>query len=207
MALTSDVALTKDQVYRKIVQEFANNISTLDLYFKNAWYKLMTRDMGPVTRCVGPWVPPAQPFQFPLPAPPKILPNYDIVKIMLKSVLTIPDKLITPDYDMRGPNYYGVYIHLAHQSATTFRHTDYLGGINGARIRFGPQNVCEFLSSLPFFSFLFSFFFLLPPSLNLSSLIMIAMANKGTSLSLSLSFLFSFFFLNLASLIILAMAY
>lgn len=47
--------------------------------FAHAWYKLTTRDMGPIKRCLGSMTPPAQPFQYPLPAAHKPLPNFEKV--------------------------------------------------------------------------------------------------------------------------------
>eukprot|EP00956_Cyclotella_meneghiniana_P041479 scaffold228599_cov23-Cyclotella_meneghiniana.AAC.1 len=65
--LTSDIALIKDEGFKAISQEFADDITKLEEQFKHAWYKLTTADMGPVTRCLGDNIPPAQAFQSPLP--------------------------------------------------------------------------------------------------------------------------------------------
>jgi catalase (peroxidase I) len=83
MMLTSDVSLTKDPagLYQTIVKEFADDMEAFTLAFSHAWYKLTTRDMGPVTRCVGPDVPPAQPWQHPLP-PPAPLADFDKVSAL-----------------------------------------------------------------------------------------------------------------------------
>lgn len=60
MMLTADIALLKDPVYFKWVQAYAADRKALTTDFGNGWYKLMTRDMGPVTRCIGSKVPPVQ---------------------------------------------------------------------------------------------------------------------------------------------------
>lgn len=123
--LTTDVALIYDDDFFEIVKAWANDLESFDWAFSHAWYKLMTRDMGPVTRCIGNDVPPAQGFQFPLPDPPEILADFDAVK----------QDLI---YAM-NENSIGEWTRLAWQCASTYRHTDYNGGCNGARIRFPPQ--------------------------------------------------------------------
>merc|ERR1712059_202080 len=78
--LTSDVALPKDPYYLDLVNNFAENREALDFAFKHAWYKLTTRDMGPVIRCLGPQVPPTQPWQFPLPPAPEVLVDFFAVE-------------------------------------------------------------------------------------------------------------------------------
>ena len=69
MMLTTDVGLVTDPEYRKYVEEFAEDEAAFSQAFAEVWYKLVNRDMGPASRCVGPDVAPPQPFQFPLPEP------------------------------------------------------------------------------------------------------------------------------------------
>eukprot|EP00903_Cladosiphon_okamuranus_P014548 g13495.t1 len=126
--LTSDVALLTDPDYLAIVEAFAEDIGALELAFANAWYKLTTRDMGPYSRCAGSDVPPPQDFQLPLPDAPKNLPSYTKVKWAIGRVLDQDD------------SYASWMVTLAYRCAATFRATDYMGGCNGARIRFPPQS-------------------------------------------------------------------
>ena len=124
MMLTTDIALITDDEYKEYVKEFAQNATAFAETFAYAWYKLVTRDVGPVTRCVGPNVPPAQHFQHPLPDPPAKLANMDKVAKDLHKLMK--------DADER------MFVRLAWQCASTFRATDFQGGCNGARIRFPP---------------------------------------------------------------------
>ncbi|CAM9577557.1 unnamed protein product [Ectocarpus fasciculatus] len=126
--LTSDVALLMDPEYLAIVEEFASNQEALDTAFSNAWYKLVTRDMGPYTRCVGTDVPPPQDFQLPLPDTPTDLTGYTEAKRAI-------DRILEAD-----SSYASLFVTLAYQCASSFRSTDYMGGCNGARIRFPPQS-------------------------------------------------------------------
>lgn len=129
MMLTSDVSLTKDPAYRQIVQGFAADQSAFDQAWMHAWYKLTTRDMGPATRCIGPDVPPAQPWQNPLPPPfQPTLANWTEVGVAVR------------DLHSKDPHAAGDLVRLAWQCASTYRATDHLGGCNGARIRFAPEN-------------------------------------------------------------------
>ena len=78
--LTTDLSLMSDPQFEAIVDIYSRCQSALDNDFSHAWYKLTTHDMGPVTRCIGPDVPPPQPFQFPLPPPPATLANCTLVE-------------------------------------------------------------------------------------------------------------------------------
>ena len=124
--LTSDIALLKDSKYRSLVQSFADDLEQFNDAFKNAWYKLTTRDMGPHSRCTGDNVPPPQDWQYPLPVRELELPDFDTIKKDVRPLLTSSSK--------------GSFLRLAWQCMSTFRSTDYLGGCNGARIRFEPQS-------------------------------------------------------------------
>lgn len=60
MMLTSDIALLKDPSYLSWVKLYAGNLEALTADFGRAWFKLMTRSMGPAARCLGNDVPPPQ---------------------------------------------------------------------------------------------------------------------------------------------------
>ena len=126
--LTSDVALKMDAEFYEYVKLFAENMTYFDEEFAHAWYQLVTRDMGPRARCVNDNAPPPQHWQFPLPAPETNdeAPDYELAKISIVELLDTE------------PSAYGELTRLAWQCASTFRVTDYLGGCNGARVRFSP---------------------------------------------------------------------
>ncbi|KAF4137934.1 Peroxidase [Phytophthora infestans] len=138
--LTADIALLHDPSYHNISLEFATNQTALDEEFSHAWYKLMSRDVGPVARCRGNNVPPAQPFQNPLPPTPATLPDFGAVRSDIRSLLTTSVDGLTSDSSNDGTPYNGALcVHAAWQCASTFRITDYAGGCNGVRIRFLPE--------------------------------------------------------------------
>ena len=127
MMLTTDLALIVDPVYKEISRRFYENPDELADAFARAWYKLLHRDMGPVSRYLGPWVPDEQlPFQDPLPAVTHSLidaADIDALKgKILASGLSVSELVAT-----------------AWASASTYRNTDKRGGANGARIRLAPQ--------------------------------------------------------------------
>ncbi len=126
MMLTTDLSLRMDPVYEPIARRFHENPDEFADAFARAWYKLTHRDMGPRSRCLGPWVP-AEPqiWQDPVPAVDHDLIDDDIVELrnrILGSGLSVPRLVST-----------------AWASAATFRGTDRRGGANGARIRLAPQ--------------------------------------------------------------------
>jgi len=70
-----------------------------------------------------------------------MFPSWTQVGDFVQKVINLDQSnILTPDYVNNMPYYGAVFVHLAYQSASTFRHTDYLGGANGARIRFPPQS-------------------------------------------------------------------
>eukprot|EP00937_MAST-01D_sp_MAST-1D-sp2_P004428 g4428.t1 len=149
MMLTSDVSLTRDASYRKIVEEWATAAGrpAFDRAFSHAWYKLTTRDMGPAARCAGPSVPPAQPWQNPLPPTPAKLVDFEAVAAKLRDLFTTnAEAVLRPDLACSTTDatectayYNAVFARLAWRCAATFRVSDYLGGCNGARIRHAPE--------------------------------------------------------------------
>jgi catalase-peroxidase len=126
MMLTSDLALRTDPAYEKISRHYLEHPEELALAFAKAWYKLLHRDMGPVTRYLGPWVAEPQLWQDPVPAVDHELVDDDDIAALkakiLDSGLTVPQLIST-----------------AWAAAASFRGTDNRGGANGARIRLEPQ--------------------------------------------------------------------
>ena len=126
MMLTSDLALRTDAAYEKISRHFLEHPDELALAFAKAWYKLLHRDMGPVTRYLGPWVAEPQLWQDPVPEVDHELVDDDDVAALKAKVLdaglTVPQLVST-----------------AWAAAASFRGTDNRGGANGARIRLEPQ--------------------------------------------------------------------
>ncbi|QDT94821.1 catalase/peroxidase HPI [Gimesia aquarii] len=130
MMFTTDIALKVDPAYGKISKRFHENPDEFAEAFAKAWYKLTHRDMGPVSRCLGPLVPEAQIWQDPVPeVDHRLIDKKDIAALkseILASELTIPQLVST-----------------AWASASTFRGSDKRGGANGARIRLAPQKNWE----------------------------------------------------------------
>jgi len=127
MMLTTDIALTVDPVYKEISKRFYENPGEFADAFARAWFKLLHRDMGPVARYLGPWVPDEQLlWQDPVPAVDhELIDDADVVALkskILDSGLSISQLVST-----------------AWASASTYRDTDKRGGANGARIRLSPQ--------------------------------------------------------------------
>jgi catalase-peroxidase len=126
MMLTSDLALRTDPVYEKISRHYLEHPDELAVAFAKAWYKLLHRDMGPVTRYLGPWVPEPQLWQDPVPAVDHELVDDDDIAALkaqiLDSGLSVPQLVST-----------------AWAAAASFRGTDNRGGANGGRIRLEPQ--------------------------------------------------------------------
>jgi catalase-peroxidase len=124
--LTSDLALRFDPEYEKVSRHFLENPEEFAEAFAKAWYKLLHRDMGPVSRYLGPWVAEPQLWQDPVPAHEGELVSSDDVASLkakvLDSGLTVTELVET-----------------AWASASTFRQTDKRGGANGARLRQEPQ--------------------------------------------------------------------
>ncbi|ADG67494.1 catalase/peroxidase HPI [Planctopirus limnophila DSM 3776] len=126
MMFTTDIALKTDPAYAKVSKKFHENPAEFKQAFAKAWYKLTHRDMGPVSRLLGPEVAAPQIWQDPVPAVNHELINaQDIDSLkgtILASELTIPQMVRT-----------------AWASASTFRGSDKRGGANGSRIRLAPQ--------------------------------------------------------------------
>ena len=129
--LTTDLALRLDPIYAPISKRFHENPDEFADAFARAWYKLTHRDMGPLTRYLGPLVP-AEPQLWQDPVPDvthELIGEQDIAALkgkILESGLSISQLVST-----------------AWASAATFRGSDKRGGANGARIRLAPQKNWE----------------------------------------------------------------
>jgi len=129
--LTTDLALRFDPVYEKISRRFYENPDQFADAFARAWFKLTHRDMGPLSRYLGPLVP-AEPqlWQDPIPA-------VDHALIGEQDIAALKAKILASGLSISQ------LVTTAWSSAATFRGSDRRGGANGARIRLAPQKDWE----------------------------------------------------------------
>ena len=127
MMTTADMAMREDPVYREISKRFHENPDQFADAFARAWFKLLHRDMGPLTRYMGPESPDEELiWQDPVPDGNS---DYDLEAV--KSKISESDLSIQE------------MVETAWASASTFRGSDLRGGANGARISLEPQNGWE----------------------------------------------------------------
>jgi catalase-peroxidase len=127
---TADLALKVDPIFEPIARRFYENPDQLAEAFTKAWYKLLHRDMGPISRYLGPWVAEPQLWQDPVPA-------VDHELIGEADIASLKEKLLGSGLSVQQ------LVSTAWKSAASFRGTDKRGGANGARIRLEPQKDWE----------------------------------------------------------------
>jgi catalase-peroxidase len=129
--LTTDLSLKVDPIYGPISRRFYENPNEFANAFAKAWYKLTHRDMGPVSRYLGPLVPSEpQLWQDPVPAV-----DHDLIGD--EEIAALKSKILASGLSVSQ------LVSTAWASAATFRGTDMRGGANGARIRLAPQKDWE----------------------------------------------------------------
>ena len=128
--LVTDLSMREDPDFAAITRRWLDHPEELNEAFAKAWYKLLHRDMGPISRYLGPWIAEPQLWQDPVPAVEgELIGEADIKELkakVLDSGLTVQQLVKT-----------------AWSSAASFRSTDKRGGANGARIRLEPQKNWE----------------------------------------------------------------
>ena len=131
MMFTTDLSLRMDPIYAPIAKRFLDQPQEFADAFAKAWYKLTHRDMGPLSRYLGPLVPAeTQLWQDPLPA-------VDHALIGEQDIAALKAKILASGLSISQ------LVSTAWASASTFRGSDKRGGANGARIRLAPQKDWE----------------------------------------------------------------
>jgi catalase-peroxidase len=126
--LTTDLALRMDPIYEPISRRFLEDPAAFADAYARAWFKLTHRDMGPITRYLGPEVPSeALIWQDPVPA-------VDHALVGPAEVAALKEQVLASGLPVAA------LVRTAWASASTFRGTDKRGGANGARIRLAPQS-------------------------------------------------------------------
>jgi catalase-peroxidase len=129
--LTTDLSLRLDPVYEPISRHFLEHPEELADAFARAWYKLTHRDMGPVSRYLGPEVPDEELlWQDPVP-------EVDHELIGDEDIATLKEQILSSDLSVSE------LVSTAWAAASSFRGSDKRGGANGARIRLEPQRGWE----------------------------------------------------------------
>ncbi|ATU09109.1 catalase/peroxidase HPI [Methanohalophilus portucalensis] len=131
MMTTADLSLKYDPIYEPIVRHYLENPEEFKDAFARAWFKLTHRDMGPLSRYLGPEVPEEELiWQDPVPA-------VDHELIDAQDIADLKSKILASGLSVSQ------LVSTAWASASTFRGSDYRGGANGARIRLAPQKDWE----------------------------------------------------------------
>ncbi len=125
--LTTDLSLRFDPAYEKISRRFHEHPEQFADAFGRAWFKLTHRDMGPISRYLGPEVP-REPQLWQDPVPPAAHPPLGAADLA-----ALKGKILASGLSVSQ------LVSTAWASAATFRGTDKRGGANGARIRLAPQ--------------------------------------------------------------------
>ena len=128
--LTTDLSLKADPAYAAISKRFHENPQEFADAYARAWYKLLHRDMGPVSRYLGPWVAEPQIWQDPVPA-------VDHPLIDAQDIAALKAKILASGLTVSQ------LVSAAWAAASSFRGTDKRGGANGGRIRLSPQKDWE----------------------------------------------------------------
>jgi len=131
MMFTTDIALKVDPNYGPIARRYLDNPTEFADAFAKAWYKLTHRDLGPISRYLGPLVP-AKPLLWQDP-----LPEVDHELIGDQDVATLKAKILASGLSISE------LVSTAWASASTFRGSDKRGGANGSRLRLAPQKDWE----------------------------------------------------------------
>jgi catalase-peroxidase len=128
--LVTDVSMRVDPIYGQLTRRWLEHPEELNEAFAKAWYKLLHRDMGPISRFRGPWVAEPQLWQDPVPAVEgELIAESDIASLkgkVLDSGLSVQQLVKT-----------------AWSAASSYRSTDMRGGANGGRLRLEPQRSWE----------------------------------------------------------------
>jgi catalase-peroxidase len=130
MMLTTDISLKVDPTYAELAKRFHENPDELAEAFAKAWYKLLHRDMGPLSRYLGPWVPEPQLWQDPVP-------EVDHELIGEKDIAALKGRILDSGLSVSR------LVSTAWAAAASFRGTDKRGGANGGRLRLAPQRDWE----------------------------------------------------------------
>jgi catalase-peroxidase len=130
MMATTDLALRTDPAYEQISRRFFANPAEFADAFARAWYKLLHRDMGPLSRYLGPWVPAPQIWQ-------DTVPKVDHALVGADDIAALKQRVLASGLTVAQ------LVSVAWRSAASFRGTDKRGGANGARIRLAPQKDWE----------------------------------------------------------------
>lgn len=128
--LVTDVSMRVDPVYGPITRRWLEHPEELNEAFAKAWYKLLHRDMGPISRYLGPWIPEPQLWQDPVP-------DVDHPLVDEQDIATLKGKVLESGLSVQQ------LVKTAWSAASSFRGTDKRGGANGGRLRLQPQRNWE----------------------------------------------------------------